>query len=147
MCIERARSLFQVIMYGELFASTVRTFIEPDLGFPMFDHEFRIEYIQYYIPDPMYQAYEDMTVLTVGPYAELSDEPKPETEMIARTLPHHSYPVQRNGLMPETEQNQAGLITFLDATHGLKHGRMFAMRLDGDSRCDILRSKCKDSRV
>ncbi|KAI4143506.1 MAG: hypothetical protein L6R39_004547 [Caloplaca ligustica] len=64
------RSLFHIIIYGELFASTMAAFLHPQLALPRFDHEFRMDYIKYCIPDPMCRSYKSMTVLKVGPYAE-----------------------------------------------------------------------------
>ncbi|KAL8726954.1 MAG: hypothetical protein Q9166_006375 [cf. Caloplaca sp. 2 TL-2023] len=67
--LDPARSLFQIIIYGELFASTVQAFLEPSASLPRFDQEFRMDYIKYCIPDRSCRSYTGMTVLEVGPYA------------------------------------------------------------------------------
>ena len=89
--LDPARSLFQIVIYGELFASTMQAFLEPKLSLPRFDVEFRMDYIKYCIPDEMCQSYEGMTVLPIGPYAKPGNESK------------------RNELMPDRDLDQVGL--------------------------------------
>ncbi|KAI4256308.1 MAG: hypothetical protein LQ352_002142 [Teloschistes flavicans] len=86
--IEPARSLFQFVIYGELFASSMRAFLEPRSNLPWFDHDFRMDFIKYCIPDPMCQSYEGMTVLPIGAYGTQSEESE---------------------LMPERDCDQVGL--------------------------------------
>lgn len=78
--IEPARSLFQIIIYSELFASTMESFLHPERSLPRFDHEFRLDYIKYCIPDATCESYEGMTVLKVGPYADDSNDLMPERD-------------------------------------------------------------------
>ncbi|KAL8694131.1 MAG: hypothetical protein Q9218_001184 [Villophora microphyllina] len=90
--LEPTKSLFQFVIYGELFASSMRAFIEPRLDLPWFDHDFRMDYIKYCIPDHMCESYQGMTVLPIGPYADLTRE----TDW-------------KNDLMPLRDQDQVGL--------------------------------------
>lgn len=77
--VEAERSLFQIVIYGELFASSMRASYEPkpaehDVS-PRFDLETRLDYIKYCIPDPMcWHGYEGLTVLPVGPYASADNK-------------------------------------------------------------------------
>ncbi|KAL8642105.1 MAG: hypothetical protein Q9228_001163 [Teloschistes exilis] len=75
--IEPTRSLFQLVIYGELFASSMRAFIEPISKLPWFDHDFRMDYIIYCIPDALCHNYGlhgfQKTMMPIGPYA---DQPK-----------------------------------------------------------------------
>ncbi|KAL8790088.1 MAG: hypothetical protein Q9213_000790 [Squamulea squamosa] len=75
--LEPARALFQIVIYGELFASTMKALLEPRLSLPCFDQEFRMDFIKYCIPDPMCQSYTGVTVLKVGPYAGTNNELMP----------------------------------------------------------------------
>jgi len=113
--LEPTRSLFQIAIYGELFASSMSAFLEPELGLPRFDHDFRMDYIKYCIPDPMCGSYEGMTVLAVGPYIKL-DEPSTHNKL----MPEHNLDqvnlnhvldgrYKYNKLMPEEEFDQVGL--------------------------------------
>lgn len=73
--VEPERSLFQIIIYGELFSSTMDAIIEPDSE-RYFELHMRLDYIKYCIPDYMcwsgYQGGPDgtpgMSVLPIGPY-------------------------------------------------------------------------------
>ena len=67
--IEPERSLFQIVIYGELFDESIRAFCCDPPG-PHFDLDLRLDYIKYCIPD--YQCwcgYQGFSVLNVGPYA------------------------------------------------------------------------------
>lgn len=70
VALEPARSLFQIIIYEELFASSMRAFLNPELGLRRFDREFRMDYIKYCMPDRRCESYDGMTVLPIGPYAK-----------------------------------------------------------------------------
>lgn len=114
--LEPTRSLFQIIIYGELFASSMRASLAPELGLPRFDHEFRMDYIKYCIPDRMCKSYEGMTVLPIGPYAEQDDARKennewmPEEDLDNARLDHLlDCRAKYNELMPEDESDQVGL--------------------------------------
>lgn len=73
--VEPERSVFQIIIYGELFGPTMDAVLrrEPERGF---DLEMRLEYIKYCIPDYMcWKGYDGgpngnrpLEVLPVGPY-------------------------------------------------------------------------------
>lgn len=41
--LEPTRALLQMIIYGELFASSMSAYLDPELGLPRFDHEFRMD--------------------------------------------------------------------------------------------------------
>lgn len=90
--IEPTRSLFQFVIYGELFTSSMRTFIEPNSKLPWFDQDFRMDYIIYCILDAL--CHNDglhgfqKTMMPIGPYA---DQP------------------EGNGLMPEDCRDQVAL--------------------------------------
>ncbi|KAL8857643.1 MAG: hypothetical protein Q9178_005808 [Gyalolechia marmorata] len=73
--LEPVRALFQIIIYGELFASTMQAFLEPKMPLPRFDQEFRMAFIKYCIPDSMCKSYTGVTVLKVGPYVKDDIEP------------------------------------------------------------------------
>ena len=60
----------QIIIYGELFASSMQAFLESENELlPSFDIETRLDYIKYCIPDWACRSYRGMEVLPVGPYA------------------------------------------------------------------------------
>ncbi len=61
-------------------------YLEPELGLPRFDHEFRMDYIKYCIPDKMCKSYEGMTVLPIGPYAERDNASKHNELMLEEEL-------------------------------------------------------------
>lgn len=63
------RAAFQIIIYGELFSSSMRAFLEPEKHLPYFDLDVRLDYIKYCIPDQSCRGYAGMEVLSVGPYA------------------------------------------------------------------------------
>lgn len=64
------RSKFQIVIYGELFSTTMKAAHEPGLALPRFDLDTRLDYVKYCIPDPMcYSGYRGMKPLAVGPYA------------------------------------------------------------------------------
>jgi hypothetical protein len=48
---EPERALYQIIIYGELFSSTMTAVLQPELGLPKHDLQTRIDYITYCIPD------------------------------------------------------------------------------------------------
>ena len=62
---------FQLLVYGELFGSTMRSFLEPEKKLPRFAPDVRIEYIKYCIPDWVNEhgGYPGFEVLPTGPYA------------------------------------------------------------------------------
>ncbi|CZR57856.1 uncharacterized protein PAC_07745 [Phialocephala subalpina] len=68
---EAERALFQIIIYGELFSSTMRAHLQPELNLPRFDFHFRLDYIRYCIPDWICEmgAPGIDRPLPVGPYA------------------------------------------------------------------------------
>jgi hypothetical protein len=72
---EPARSLFQFVIYGELFGSTMGAFLQPEKNLPRFDIDLRLDYIRYCIPDYMCQkGYLCMNgPQEVGPYALRED--------------------------------------------------------------------------
>jgi hypothetical protein len=45
------RSLFQFVIYGELFGSTMDAHLQPELSLPRYDLDTRLDYIRYCIPD------------------------------------------------------------------------------------------------
>jgi hypothetical protein len=45
------RATYQIVIYGELFASTWKAILQPELKLPRFDIEMRLEYIRYCVPD------------------------------------------------------------------------------------------------
>ncbi|KAJ9144900.1 hypothetical protein NKR23_g5570 [Pleurostoma richardsiae] len=66
---EADRAAFQVIIYGELFASTMRAHLEPERNLPRFGRDVRIEFIKYCIPDWVCEGgYKGFEVLPSGPY-------------------------------------------------------------------------------
>jgi hypothetical protein len=48
---EPERAMFQVIIYGELFSSTLKAVLYPELGLPKHDVQTRLDYIRYCVPD------------------------------------------------------------------------------------------------
>ncbi|KAN0069584.1 hypothetical protein V8E54_012599 [Elaphomyces granulatus] len=70
---EPALAAFQIIIYGELFASSMQAVLllhesERKLP-PSFDVEIRLDYIRYCIPDWTCKSYPGFEVLPTGPYA------------------------------------------------------------------------------
>ncbi|KAL9598568.1 MAG: hypothetical protein Q9219_004399 [cf. Caloplaca sp. 3 TL-2023] len=115
--IQPTRTLFQIIIYGELFASSMRAFLEPELDLPWFDHDFRMDYIKYCIPDAYCQSYDDMTVLPIGPYAapyatpdeDPQEDSKSEHDLVVTSRESEWNTNQQSNLMPEGEDDQVGL--------------------------------------
>ncbi|GAD96281.1 conserved hypothetical protein [Paecilomyces variotii No. 5] len=71
------RAAFQIIIYGELFGSSMNAFLEPEKQLPYFDVDTRLDYFKYCVPDVMCSSYAGMEVLDVGPYVDreaLQDE-------------------------------------------------------------------------
>jgi len=76
--IEPERSLFQIIIYGELFSSKMNAILKADAPMHHFDPDMRLDYIRYCIPDVMCQDGYDgdpdgnaaLEVLPVGPYTQ-----------------------------------------------------------------------------
>jgi hypothetical protein len=69
------RSTFQFVIYGELFAGTMRSFLEPHNKLPRFDINTRLEYVKYCIPDK--RGIKRTGSLQTGPYAgEYEDIPE-----------------------------------------------------------------------
>lgn len=74
--VEPERTVFQIIIYGELFGSTMDAILEPNINAGRFDLDMRLEFIKYCIPDWACRlGYErgpngnpGMQVLPVGPY-------------------------------------------------------------------------------
>jgi hypothetical protein len=67
---EPTLAAFQIIIYGELFASSMQAFLESEKKLlPSFDVEARLDYIKYCIPDRSCQSYPGLEVLPTGPYA------------------------------------------------------------------------------
>ncbi|KAL1855008.1 hypothetical protein Plec18170_004420 [Paecilomyces lecythidis] len=64
------RAAFQIIIYGELFGSSMDAFLEPDKQLPYIDLDTRLDYFKYCVPDVMCSSYAGMEVLNVGPYAD-----------------------------------------------------------------------------
>lgn len=64
---------YQILLYGELFASTLNRFLD-GLDGPYIDLQARIDYICYCIPDLACQGgYPGFEVLNVGPYKDVAD--------------------------------------------------------------------------
>ncbi|PGG98832.1 hypothetical protein GX51_06567 [Blastomyces parvus] len=79
--MEAHRAAMQIIIYGELFGSSMRPFLEPrasgqerpdsgsDSPLPYFDLETRLDYIKYCVPEWVCRNYPGFQILPVGPYA------------------------------------------------------------------------------
>ncbi|KAL0572419.1 hypothetical protein V5O48_009537 [Marasmius crinis-equi] len=64
------RAAFQIIIYGELFGSSMNAFLDGEPPEKAFDLQVRLDYIKYCIPDWICEGgYEGLEVLDVGPYA------------------------------------------------------------------------------
>lgn len=107
--LEPIRSLFQIVIYGEFFASSMRAYLEPEMGLPRFDAEFRMDYIKYCIPDRTCESYDGMTVLPVGPYAEQDDASTHNEMMLEEDVEQYSLNhllgdrTKHNDLMPDEQ--------------------------------------------
>ncbi|KAJ4482979.1 hypothetical protein C8J55DRAFT_511176 [Lentinula edodes] len=66
---ESNRAAYQIIIYSELFASTMEAYLEPKKNLPKFDLGVRLDYIKYCIPDRTCRSYPGLEVLSVGPYS------------------------------------------------------------------------------
>ncbi|ERF70969.1 hypothetical protein EPUS_06754 [Endocarpon pusillum Z07020] len=67
--VESERSLFQIVIYGELFGESMHACCSDPPG-PRFDLDLRLDYIKYCIPDfRCWPGYPGFIVLNVGPYA------------------------------------------------------------------------------
>lgn len=49
--MELERALLHIVIYGELFTSSMHAFYEPELQLPRFDLGTRFDYINYCTPD------------------------------------------------------------------------------------------------
>lgn len=59
----------QIIIYGELFGSSIHAALEPTLGHSRFELDMRMDFIKSCIPDPVcWFAYEGLEIPSVGPY-------------------------------------------------------------------------------
>lgn len=67
---EADRATFQLLIYSEMFASTMEAFLEPERGLPLHDLTTRLTYITYCIPDWACRSYSGFDVLPTGPYAD-----------------------------------------------------------------------------
>ncbi|KAJ3788232.1 hypothetical protein GGU10DRAFT_346760 [Lentinula aff. detonsa] len=65
---ESIRAAYQIIIYGELFASTVQAYLEPKKNIPKFDLDVRLDYIKCCIPHWACRSYSGLEVLNVGLY-------------------------------------------------------------------------------
>ncbi|KAL9636017.1 MAG: hypothetical protein Q9164_003100 [Protoblastenia rupestris] len=78
--VEPQRSLFQIVIYGELFKSSVQAVMEGGVGF---DLGTRLDYIKYCIPDSAcWSWYGDVTVEKVGPYANAPKFINPDGDQV-----------------------------------------------------------------
>lgn len=69
------KSLLQIVIYGELFSTTMLATVHPSSTKPGFDLEARLDFVKYCIPDYMCKsAYKGLTVEAIGPYAAGSTE-------------------------------------------------------------------------
>ena len=76
--MEPERSLFQIAIYGELFASTMSATIDNRLGF---DLDTRLDYVKYCIPDFFcWIGYEGLRVERGGPYVNAPDDVDQHTD-------------------------------------------------------------------
>ena len=67
---ESTRAAFQILIYGELFGSSMRAFLEPEKNIPYFNIDTRLDYWTYCVPDSGCMSYPGYEILPVGPYAE-----------------------------------------------------------------------------
>lgn len=64
------RSLLQIVIYGELFSTSMLAAIAGDSSLPRFDLDTRLDFIKYCIPDCYCEgAYKGLSVERIGPYA------------------------------------------------------------------------------
>ncbi|KIK68103.1 hypothetical protein GYMLUDRAFT_128152, partial [Collybiopsis luxurians FD-317 M1] len=70
---EADRAAMQILIYGELFASSMDAFLEPERQLPHFGPDVRLEYIKYCIPDWVCWGYPGFEVKPTGPYASNPD--------------------------------------------------------------------------
>ncbi|EEH03901.1 conserved hypothetical protein [Histoplasma capsulatum G186AR] len=97
------RAAMQIIIYGELFGSSMRPFLESgarghgtgsgsgagsdsDSPLPFFDLETRLDFIKYCVPDSVCQDYPGLHVLPVGPYAPENREDLPADQYALRHI-------------------------------------------------------------
>jgi hypothetical protein len=67
---EPERAMYQIIIYGELFSSTMTAVLYPELGLPKHDLETRLDYIRYCVPDWVCVPYRRLNAAEPrGPYA------------------------------------------------------------------------------
>ncbi|RJE24075.1 hypothetical protein PHISCL_03611 [Aspergillus sclerotialis] len=67
---ESTRAAFQILIYGELFGSSMWAVLEPEKNLPYFNIDTRLDYWTYCVPDWGCRSYPGYEVLPVGPYAE-----------------------------------------------------------------------------
>jgi hypothetical protein len=67
---EPTRPLLQIIIYGELFCSSMRAALEPASQLPRFNLGMRLDFIKYCIPNwACWISYNGLDVRDIGPYA------------------------------------------------------------------------------
>lgn len=78
MC-EPERAMYQFIIYGELFASTMDAHLRPSTELPRFDLETRLDYVRYCIPDVVCLVGNPSIEkpLRIGPYRERTGADNP----------------------------------------------------------------------
>ncbi|OJD15722.1 hypothetical protein AJ78_04057 [Emergomyces pasteurianus Ep9510] len=89
------RAAMQIIIYGELFGSSMRPFLEPNpstddpylnASLPFFDLETRLDYIKYCVPEWVCRSYPGFEVLPVGPYSEQNRDDLPADQYALRHI-------------------------------------------------------------
>ncbi|KIK59165.1 hypothetical protein GYMLUDRAFT_60376 [Collybiopsis luxurians FD-317 M1] len=80
------RAAYEILIYGELFASTMQAYLEPEKKLPKFDLDVRLDYIKYCIPDWTCRSYPGFEVLKVGPYADGYEELKDSDQNMLHEL-------------------------------------------------------------
>lgn len=90
---ESTRAAFQILIYGELFGSSMRaSFLEPGRNLPFFSIHTRLDYWSYCVPDWGCRSYPGYEVLPVGPYAGDTSERVDEGDQFAM---HHILTCRR----------------------------------------------------
>ncbi|ESK85812.1 hypothetical protein Moror_2397 [Moniliophthora roreri MCA 2997] len=81
------RAAYQIIIYGELFSSSMQAYLEPEKNLPRFELGVRLDYIKYCVPDWFCKGgYPGLEVLAVGPYSPQAEERLPEDQKVLRHI-------------------------------------------------------------
>ncbi|KIK59164.1 hypothetical protein GYMLUDRAFT_44914 [Collybiopsis luxurians FD-317 M1] len=133
------RAAYQILIYGELFASSMQTYLEPEKNLPTFDLDVRLDYIKYCISDWTYRSDSGIKISDRLPSANRYEEFKESDKKLLRHILTCSRWVQlwqavSSGITPDFEEEWKQKL-WVDAIQiqGIDGMRVLAARHSGES--------------